>query len=82
MTEEELAVMQPPFAERLDRPILSRSIYSTQEERPDGADGGEEDSSSSSSEGVAAVGGGGVTYRTRNDRKKAHDRDVFKTTYF
>ena len=49
MTEEELAVMQPPFAERLDRPILSRSIYSKQEEGPDGADGGQEDSSSTCS---------------------------------
>ena len=55
MTDEQLAVMQPPYAERLDRPILVRGI--------DGS-------------------GGGVTYRSRNKRKKEHDRDVFKTSKY
>lgn len=50
MTDEQLAVMQPPYAERLDRPLLARE--------------------------------GGITYRSRNERKKAHDREVFKATYF
>lgn len=58
MTDEQLAVMQPPYAERLDRPLLARDYA-----------GGES-------------GEGGITYRSRNERKKAHDRDVFKTAYF
>ena len=57
MTPEQLAVLQPPYAERLDRPLLARDYDRV---------GGE----------------GGVTYRSRNDRKKAHDRNVFKTAYF
>jgi hypothetical protein len=59
MTDEQLAVMQPPYAERLDRPLLAREYAS-------GSESGE----------------GGITYRSRNERKKAHDRDVFKLEYF
>eukprot|EP01043_Picozoa_sp_COSAG02_P009655 COSAG02_NODE_330_length_24501_cov_39.465850_22_plen_102_part_00 len=56
MTAEQLAVLQPPYAKRLDRPLLARDYA---------REGGE----------------GGIAYRSRNDRGKAHDRDVFKTAY-
>lgn len=52
LTDAERAVLEPPYANRLDRPNINLPVD------------------------------GSTEITTRNERKKQHDRDVFKTKYF
>ena len=71
LTPAQHAVMQPPYANRLDRPVLAEAKAGDSGEDGTGGEGG--------------AGGGGeqdVVVQSRSAAKKAWDATVFKNTYF
>jgi hypothetical protein len=66
LTPAQHAVMQPPYANRLDRPVLAEA------KAGDGGEGG----------GAGGGGEQDVVVQSRSAAKKAWDATVFKNTYF